>query len=115
MRRETVMPAPKKRSKFACDTSLFKPEPHTDPRLVKRLFAGRTSELRRGFETLKNQLDVDGKRSRRFDKKPWVIHGESRSGKSHLARRILAEFKPRDDRFQLLVPARDRVEALLVM
>jgi hypothetical protein len=109
------MPSRKALSKFACDSSLFKPEPPTDPRLVKRLFAGRDKELRRGFETLKNELDIHGKRSRHFDKVPWVIHGESRSGKSHLARRILAEFPANTRRLQLLIPARDRVEALLVI
>jgi hypothetical protein len=109
------MAASRKKSKFDCDTSLFKPEPPTDSRLVKCLFAGREKELHRGFRTLKNELDIGGKRSRRFDKKPWVIHGESRSGKSHLARRILAEFKPHPKRVQLLIPARDRVEAILVM
>src|SRR5436309_3413744 len=109
------MPARKAPSKFACDSSLFKPEPPTDPRLVKGLFAGRDKELRRGFETLNNELDIRGKRSRHFDKVPWVIHGESRSGKSHLARSILAEFRPSRRRLQLLIPARDRIEALLVM
>src|SRR5262249_43119869 len=110
-----AMASRKALSKFACDSSLFKPEPPTDPRLVKRLFAGREKELRRGFETLKNELDLRGKRSRHFDKVPWVIHGESRSGKSHLARRILAKFPATARRLQPLIPARDRVEALLVI
>jgi hypothetical protein len=109
------MPARKKKSKFDCDTSLFKPEPPTDPGLVKRLFAGRAQELEGGFQTLKRELDIGGRRSRRFDKKPWVIHGESRSGKSHRARRILAEFRPHPKRLQLLILARDQVAAILVM
>jgi|GEM_PF-6795601 len=109
------MPSRKALSKFDCDSSLFKPEPPTDPGLVKRLFAGRDKELRRGYQTLRNELDIRGKRSRHFDKVPWVIHGESRSGKSHLARRILAEFRPNSRRLQLLIRARDMVEALLVM
>src|SRR5437773_2730329 len=109
------MPPRKTPSKFDCDSALFKPEPPTDDRLVKCLFAGRDKELRRGFETLNNELDIRGKRSRHFDKVPWVIHGESRSGKSHLARRILAKFRPDPRRLKLILTARDRVEALLVM
>ena len=102
-------------SKYAVDTSLFKPEPPADIKLVKALFAGRDAQLTRGYETLSNQCDVNGKRSKSFDKRPWVIHGESRSGKSHLARRILAEFRPNPMRLQFLVPAREKIEALLVM
>ena len=98
-------------SKYAVDTSLFKPEPPADVKLVKALFAGRDAQLTRGYETLSNQCDVNGKRSKSFDKRPWVIHGESRSGKSHLARRILAEFRPNPMRLQFLVPAREKIEA----
>jgi hypothetical protein len=112
--KEDVMPT-SKQSKLDCDTSLFKPEPPTDRLLVKRLFAGRERELQRGFKTLRNELDIAGKRSRRFDKTPWVIHGDSRSGKSHLARRIVAEFKPQRKRLSILSLARDRIEAILVM
>jgi hypothetical protein len=105
----------KKPSKFACDSSLFKPEPPMDKRLVKQLFCGREKELRRGLETLKSQLDLEGKRSERFDKRPWIIHGESRSGKSHLARRIFADLPNDHQRIQLIIPAREKIEALRVM
>jgi hypothetical protein len=109
------MPPRRAASKFSCDTSLFKPEPPVDERLVKELFAGRGRELERGLTTLRSQLDLNGKRSRHFDKKPWIIHGESRSGKSHLARRILAEFRPHAKRLELLIPAREKIEAVRVM
>jgi hypothetical protein len=109
------MPRKKPPSKFACDSALFKPEPPMDKQLVKKLFHGRVNELRRGLETLKSQLDLGGKRSRKVDKRPWIIHGESRSGKSHLARRIFAELPDDDERIQLIIPAREKIEALLVM
>jgi hypothetical protein len=109
------MPKKKPPSKYACDSALIKPEPPIDKQLVKKLFHGREKELQRGLETLKSQLDIGGKRSKHFDKRPWVIDGESRSGKSHLARRIFSELPDRDDRIQLIIPAREKIEALLVM
>jgi hypothetical protein len=105
----------KEMSKYACDSSLFKPEPPITPTLVKQLFHGRAKELQRGIETLKSQLDIDGKQSKTRDKRPWVIHGESRSGKSHLARRIFVEMPENDRRIQLMIPAREKIEAVLVM
>ncbi len=108
--------APRKtRSKYDCDISLFQPEPPVAERLVKSLFAGRDAELQKGYKILLRHLDISGSRSKGFDKKPWVIHGESRSGKSHLARRILAEFKAKPQRIKMLIPAREKIEALLVM
>jgi hypothetical protein len=112
---EKLMSKRKSPTKYAADTSLFKPEPPTDERLVKALFAGREAQLERGYQTLVNQCDVNGKRSKSFDKRPWVIHGESRSGKSHLARRILAELRANPKRLKFLVPAREKIEAILVM
>jgi hypothetical protein len=102
-------------SKFAVNDLLFKPEPPVAPRDVKELFKGRAAELERGRETLKANLDLEGERSKRADKRPWVVHGESRSGKSHLARRIFADIPPRKDRIQCLIPSGGRLDALAVM
>jgi hypothetical protein len=102
-------------SKFAVDPLLFKPEPPTTPRQVKQLFCGRRRSFTRGLEGLKAGLDIDGKRAATRAKYPWVIHGESRSGKSHLARRIFAELPDTDHRFQFRVFAGGQLEALSVM
>jgi hypothetical protein len=102
-------------SKFTVNDLLFKPEPPMTPREVKKLFCGRAAELQRGLETLKENVDVDGKRSKTSDKRPWVIHGESRSGKSHLARRIFADMPNKDDRLQCLIPSGGRLDAVAVM
>nr|VFK22818.1 MAG: hypothetical protein BECKLFY1418C_GA0070996_11285 [Candidatus Kentron sp. LFY] len=102
-------------SKFAVRAELFRAEPPINPKDVKALFCGRDMELRRGIETLKASFDINGKKSRQGDKWPWVIHGESRSGKSHLARRIIAEFPPGRKRIQFLVTAKERLEAMTVM
>jgi hypothetical protein len=103
------------RSKYACNALLFKPEPPVPALHVKRLFHGRESELQRGLQTLKQNFDVGGKRSKGHDNHPWVIHGESRSGKSHLARRIFAEFPSNKERIQFLIPAKEKLQALAVM
>ena len=102
-------------SKFDCQPDLFKPEPPENPKHVKLLFSGRVKELERGVTTLKSYLDVKGKRSKEHDKRPWVIHGESRSGKSHLARRILVDLPHGKRRPQLVIRARGRMDALVVM
>jgi hypothetical protein len=102
-------------SKFAVDALLFKPEPPVQAKQVKALFVGREAELRRGLETLKANLDVKGSRSKQADKWPWVIHGESRSGKSHLARRIFAGMPSRQERAQFLVPSGGRLDAVAVL
>ena len=86
-----------------------------DEKLVKGTFCGREEELRRGIEVLKSQLDLNGKLSKTSDKRPWIIHGESRSGKSHLARRIFADLPKSKSRIKLMIPAREKVEAILVM
>jgi len=54
-----------KQSKFAVNDLLFKPEPPVIPRDVKGLFCGRAAELERGRETLKANLDIEGRRSKR--------------------------------------------------
>ena len=109
------MPPIKATSKYAYDPELFKPEPPENPKLVKALFCGRVAELRRGIETLKRFGDVNGRRAKQRDKRPWVIHGESRSGKSHMARRILADLPSGRKKLKLLIPARDRLDATEVM
>ena len=102
-------------SKYECNVSLFSAEPPDDPRLIKVLFCGRERELDRGLSTLKANWDVRGRRAKRGDKHPWIIHGESRSGKSHLARRILAGLPASKKRIVLQIPARERISAALVM
>ena len=102
-------------SKYDVDPQLFRPEPPIDPRQVKKLFFGREAEFRRGLHGLKAGLDVGGKRYAKFDKPSWVIHGESRSGKSHLARRIFAELPDNDQRLQFRILAGGRLEAITVM
>lgn len=107
---------PKNASKFAYDISIFKAEPPEDPRLIKKLFCGREAELHRGVEILKNGMDVKGARSKKaLDKRPWVIHGESRSGKSHLARRIMLDLPKSKKRHQVLIAARERLQAVRIM
>jgi hypothetical protein len=39
------------------------PEPPVAPRDVKELFCGRVADLERGPDTLKANLDIEGKRS----------------------------------------------------
>jgi len=102
-------------SKYKYDDNIFMPEPPDNPKHVVALFCGRKKELECGINTLKNGIDLYGKRMRKYDKKPWIIHGESRSGKSHLARRIMASLPKNKKRLQLYVPARERLEALAVM
>lgn len=96
----------KKKTKFDVQAGLFKAEPPINPNDVKRLFYGREQELHRGTATLNSNLDVSGRVSKKRDKRPWVVHGESRSGKSHLARRIVAEFPSNNRRIQFLVTAK---------
>ena len=101
-------------SKFNVPPHLFKPEPPSDPRQVKRLFCGRPTELHVGVERLKAGLDLRGRRAN-GDKYPWVIHGESRSGKSHLARRIFADFPESEQRWQVRVIAGGQLDAIRVL
>lgn len=101
--------------KYAIDQLLFKPEPPVEPRQAKRLFCGRTAALQRGLQGLRAGLDTDGRRSRRYDKYPWVVHGESRSGKSHLARCIFAALPDTDERLQIRIAAGGRLDAIAVM
>ena len=61
------------------------------PALVKDLFCWRDKELEQGLKVLDGNLDVGGMRAATRDKRPWVIHGDTRSGKSHLARRLMLE------------------------
>jgi hypothetical protein len=105
----------KARSKFDYDSNLFIPEPPEQAKLVESLFCGRTKELARGIEIMQRSLDVKGKRAKNQDKRPWVIHGESRSGKSHLARRIIIGLPKSLKRHQIIVSARERLDAMRVM
>ncbi|MEI8393434.1 MAG: ATP-binding protein [Rhodospirillaceae bacterium] len=94
----------------------FKSEPPVKDETVKRLFLGRALALKLGTEALGTFWDYDGKRWRDGDKRPWIIHGESRSGKSHLARRILIELQERHpDIVTLAIQARERNSAQYVM
>ncbi len=101
--------------KTSSDPNLFRPEPPVANKSVKDTFCGREQELRYCLVTLKDNLDVDGARSETDDKRPWIIHGESRCGKSHLARRILIDLPENRDRLHIVVPAREQLSALKVM
>jgi hypothetical protein len=109
------MPPPRQASKFDCGSCLFRPEPPLSRALVKKLFRGRAKELQRGLATLKHDIDLGGKQAKARDKKPWLIQGEARSGKSHLARRILAGMPCTSQRIQFVISARDKAEAVRVM
>lgn len=100
---------------LAFDKELFKPVPPENPELVKSLFCGRAEELRTALACLQADLDVDGKRAALCLKRPWIIHGESRSGKSHLARRIAVEFEDDGKRRRVIIQSRQRVSAVRVM
>jgi hypothetical protein len=105
-------------SKFSAHPNPFKPEPPDRPEVLKGLFCGRERALRQGAETLRHNWDYDGLygRDNENEKRPWIIHGESRSGKSHLARRILIELKEgQPDIVTLVVPARERNTAQRVL
>jgi hypothetical protein len=65
-----VAKSPKRLSKFAYETNLFKPEPPEHPQHVKSLFCGRAKELERGLAILRQFLDVKGRRSKKQDKRP---------------------------------------------
>ncbi|MBF0136294.1 MAG: hypothetical protein H7833_13460 [Magnetococcus sp. DMHC-1] len=104
------------------DPLLFRSQTPEHSRLVKELFQGRQQELDDGVAILQAGLDWAGKRGQAgLDKIPWVIHGETRSGKSHLARRILTELaevsdaSDAKDAWQIIVQARDRLDAVQVM
>ena len=109
------MASKKAPTKQDCDPHLFWPEPPSSPRHIKRLFCGRQTALDVGLAKLKRGLDLRGRRSKKFDKQPWVIHGESRSGKSHLARRIQVGLPRGKKRIHVLVSAQERTDALVVM
>ena len=62
---------------------LFQHNPPNNSKLIKNLFINRTWEL----EELKTQLDLEEPR-----KQIEIIHGNSRTGKSHLAFRYFADY-----------------------
>lgn len=97
------------------DALLFKPEPPTDPRMVTRMFCGRQRVLAVALNRMKSGLDLDGNRHKQSTKHPWVIHGESRSGKSHLARRIFSALPETDTRLQIRIIVGRKLDALRAM
>lgn len=106
---------PQNLSKGHYNVSLFSAEPPEGKELVKALFHDREQALTLVCDRLSGNMDKKGVRYGKENKKPWIIHGESRSGKSHLARRILAEI-PEDERnIQIRAYAKDMLEASLVM
>ena len=104
------------RSKYDYDVvNLFQPEPPEGRHQIKKLFRNRTDELEQGVGLLRRCMDVRGRRKDLKGFRPWVIHGESRSGKSHLARRVLHAFPDGPKTCSVLVSARERLEARRVM
>lgn len=102
-------------TKYDYAQGLFWPQPPDNPKLVRALFCGREQDLDHCVSRLKASCDVNGKQARNGSKVPWVIHGESRSGKSHLARMVMQKLPKRKKRFQIFVPAKERLEASAVM
>jgi len=103
------------RSKFEYGTpSLFLPEPPNELKRATALFRGRERERARCVETLKSCVDVNGKYQKKNDKKPWIIHGESRVGKSHLARCVISDM-PKGKRIKIIVSAKERGSSYIVL
>lgn len=97
------------------DIQTFVSEAPEKPELVRSLFCAREAELSRALDVLRANLDVGGRRAATSDKRPWVIHGDSRSGKSHLARRVMLEL-PRDDQHvQVKLVLRQKQDATVAM
>jgi hypothetical protein len=95
--------------KYGYDPLLLHPDPPETPALVRSLFIGRDSELARGTSILMKHRDLSGTKT--SGKRPWVIHGESRMGKSHLARRILLDLPEDSKHLQIKVYARGSWDA----
>jgi adenosyl cobinamide kinase/adenosyl cobinamide phosphate guanylyltransferase len=101
----------KKQSKYKYDSRLFSAEPPEDDDSLKKLFCGRKLSLRKASETLEHNMDIKGERN---GKKPWIIVGESRSGKSHLARHLFGLLKKRNSKkpfYYVVIPAREKLES----
>jgi hypothetical protein len=97
------------------DISTFRPEAPELPALVEDLFCSRDEELARALDVLRANLDVNGERAAGRDKRPWVIHGDSRSGKSHLARRLMLELPDGGPRVQIKLSVREDLDAAVAM
>ena len=97
------------------DIATFKPEAPELPKLVRELFCARDEELSQALESLRGNLDVSGRRAGTRDKRPWVIHGDSRSGKSHLARRLMLELPHDDEHLQFVLVLRQKQDAAVAM
>lgn len=83
---------------------------------VKALYCGRQEALQRTVNILREGLELPGQdRQDGADKTPWVIHGETRSGKSHFARVVMSHFSEAPGQHQMVVRARERLEAVVVM
>ncbi|MEO5348292.1 MAG: ATP-binding protein [Magnetococcus sp. YQC-3] len=93
---------------------LFHPEPPSGQDVVT-LFQGREDALVTSVETLRYGLDARSPNANDFfgedqTKKPWIVHGPTRSGKSHLGRRIMKEFEGDARRRAFIFPCRERLE-----
>lgn len=98
------------------DISTFKPEPPLKSEHIMSLFVGREVQLRRGIEVLKKHSDAEGRKRIKLEKQPpWIISGESRVGKSHLARRIILGLPKSGKRKYIIIPSRERLNATEVM
>lgn len=109
-------PIPQRIIKERHNRQLFRSEPPANGDIVA-LFKGREEELASSVERLRYNLDAreDAEDADHFfgrdeTKGLWIIHGPTRSGKSHLGRRILVEFPQNARHHKLVFPCRDRLE-----
>ncbi|MBF0311372.1 MAG: hypothetical protein HQL56_17790 [Magnetococcales bacterium] len=98
------------------DHLLFRAETPEKPETIRKLFRGREKALEQVADILRKGMDLSGRRVRNQQRKePWVIHGQTRSGKSHFARRIFLEFANQPGHHQVTVLAREKLDAIRVM
>jgi hypothetical protein len=105
----------RQRSKADYGLDVFRAEPPSDDRTAIRLLVGREDVVERAYQGLRRHLDIGGLTTKPTGKHPAIIQGETRSGKSHLAKCLFARFRESDKRLRIEVPARNRGDALAVI
>ena len=95
---------------------VFRAEPPEDDATAVKLMVGRDEVVKRAYQDLRRGWDKGGRKAKRGRKHPWLIEGETRSGKSHLARCLFARFKDDGGKCRKIqVPARARGDAVTVI